>query len=129
MVIGSTIGNIPTLLELDLSHNQLKDVARGAFVRLPSIRSLNVKHNNISNIFQLPISLNELNLADNAVSKIPSGRIWPVMNALLQLDLSNNQIGDHLEPGSFANLISLQVRALLLTFITFESPTVSLDSF
>jgi Leucine-rich repeat (LRR) protein len=50
----------------------------------------------------------ELNLASNRVSKIPANRIWPVMNSLLGLDLSNNEIGDNLEAGSFANLISLQ---------------------
>ena len=106
---GSTIA-FNTLVELDLSFNGLKDVSRSAFTRLPSIRSLYLQHNDIANIFQLPISLNELNLADNKISKIPPHRTWPVMNALLSLDLSNNQLGCEggLEAGSFVNLISLQ---------------------
>lgn len=101
-----------------MSHNQLKDVSRSAFTRLPSIRSLNLHHNFISNIFQLPISLNELNLADNLITKIPGGRTWPVMNALLHLDLSNNQLEDNLEPGSFENLRSLQTLILINNSIT-----------
>ena len=105
---GGTIGNVPTLLDLDLSHNQLKDVSRSAFGRLFSIRSLHLQNNNLSSIFQLPISLNELNLANNLIEKIPANRVWPVMNALLSLNLSNNQLGDQLERGSFANLITLQ---------------------
>jgi len=49
-------------------------------------------------------------LSDNNITKIPPGRSWPVMNALLSLDLSNNRLGGDggLEEGAFANLISLQ---------------------
>lgn len=50
-------GTLPTVLNLDLSHNILKDVSRGALSNLASCRKMDVSHNMLQKIFMMPISL------------------------------------------------------------------------
>lgn len=71
------------------------------------MRFLNVENNNIESIFQLPISLNHLNLRNNSVKEVPE-KTWPVMNALLSLDLGYNQIENNLRDFSFLGLLTMQ---------------------
>ncbi|XP_014472147.1 PREDICTED: toll-like receptor 3 [Dinoponera quadriceps] len=104
----STFGPLPTLLELDMSYNQLNDIARGSLTRLASCRSLTVKNNRLTKIFQLPISLGQLDFSENLLEEIPSTDVWPTMNALLSLDLSRNRLADNLQDGSFENLLTLR---------------------
>lgn len=103
----STFGTLPTLLELDMSHNSLKDITRGALAKTSGLRFLMMTHNKLERIFQIPISLNHLNLAHNEISEIPD-KTWPTMNALLTLDLSYNKLQNNLERGSFSGLLTLQ---------------------
>lgn len=103
----STFGTIPTVLELDLSHNRLSDVSRGSLSQLASCRVLDVSYNNLDRIFQIPISLGELNFAHNNLSEVRANT-WPSMNALLRLNLSHNGIADNLEGDSFVPLLTLQ---------------------
>ncbi|XP_030759456.1 protein artichoke [Sitophilus oryzae] len=103
----STFGPLPTLLKLDMSYNQLENIAKSAFTRLASTRELILHHNNISSLFILPISTSHLDLSHNNFEELPS-KLWPSMNSLLNLDLSFNNLGDSLEPGSFMNLLTLQ---------------------
>ncbi|CAH2988165.1 unnamed protein product [Chilo suppressalis] len=103
----STFGTIPTVLELDLSHNLLADVSRGGLAKLASCRVLDISHNLLDRIFQIPISLGELNFAHNNLSEIRANT-WPSMNALLRLNVSHNNIADNLESGSFSSLLTLQ---------------------
>jgi Leucine-rich repeat (LRR) protein len=105
---GSTFGALHTLLDLDLSHNELSDVNKAALARCASLRMLTLHNNSLTEIFQLPISLNHLDLSHNAISNIPPLETWPTMNSLLSLDLSYNMIGDSLERGAFSNLLTLQ---------------------
>lgn len=102
-----TFGTLPTLLDMDLSNNKLHDIARGALTKLSSLRLLTLENNGLEKIFTIPISLNELNLRNNWISRIEP-RTWPSMNALLRLDLSNNQLGDSLASDSFSGLLTLQ---------------------
>ena len=103
----STFGSLATLLEMDLSNNQLKDVSRGSLAKLASLRFLNVENNFLDSMFQLPISLNHLNFRNNSLKEIPE-KTWPVMNALLSLDLGHNQIGNNLRGYSFLGLLTMQ---------------------
>ncbi|CAH2237876.1 jg4888 [Pararge aegeria aegeria] len=103
----STFGTIHTILELDLSHNQLVDVSRGSLAKLASCRLLDISYNYLDRIFQIPISLGELNIAHNNLSEIKAGT-WPVMNALLRLNLSTNVLEDRLTSDAFAGLLTLQ---------------------
>lgn len=112
-----TFGTLPTLLNLDLSNNKLNDIARGALTKLSSVRILTVENNELDKIFQIPISLNYLNFRNNRVSEIDI-RTWPVMNALLELDLTENQIGDSLNQDSFAGLLTLRILHLNKNGIT-----------
>ncbi|KAL6443741.1 hypothetical protein ACFW04_001670 [Cataglyphis niger] len=114
----STFGPLPTLLELDMSYNQLNDISRGSLTRLASCRSLTVKNNRLTKIFQLPISLSHLDFSENLLEEIPSTDVWPSMNALLSLDLSQNQLGDNLQEGSFENLLTLRILNLQANNIT-----------
>lgn len=112
-----TFGTLPTLLDLDLSNNQLKEIARGALTKLSSLRLLTVENNQLDKIFQIPISLNYLNYRNNSLQEIVI-RTWPVMNALLELDLTSNQLGDSLSEASFAGLLTLRVLQLNKNGIT-----------
>ncbi|XP_045529109.1 chaoptin isoform X1 [Pieris brassicae] len=103
----ATFGTIPTVLELDLSHNQLVDVSRGSLAKLASCRLLDISHNYLEKIFQIPISLGELNMAHNNLTEIRINT-WPTMNALLRLNLSHNMLGDQLTHDAFSGLLTLQ---------------------
>ncbi|XP_069692523.1 chaoptin-like isoform X1 [Periplaneta americana] len=123
-VKGSTFGALHTLLELDLSHNVLGDVNRAALARCASLRSLTLRNNSLSRVFQLPISLSHLDLSHNSIASIPPLETWPTMNSLLSLDLSHNALGDSLERGAFANLLTLQrlnLEANNMTTVPWES--------
>ncbi|KAG6444332.1 chaoptin [Manduca sexta] len=103
----ATFGTIPTILELDLSHNMLRDVSRGSLAKLASCRLLDLSYNQLEKIFQIPISLGELNVAHNNLKEIKSNT-WPTMNALLRLNLSSNMLGDMLGSDTFSSLLTLQ---------------------
>lgn len=100
-------GTLPTLLEMDLSNNQLKEIARGALTKLASLRYLTLDNNYLERIFQIPLSLNHLTMRNNRISEIAE-KTWPTMNALLSLDVSDNQLHDTLFSGSFQGLLTLQ---------------------
>ena len=62
-----TFGKIPTLLDVDLSHNRIGVVKRGALGNLVSIRSIFLDHNFLEEIPRPPISLNYLHMSHNKV--------------------------------------------------------------
>ncbi|XP_026490649.2 toll-like receptor 7 [Vanessa tameamea] len=103
----ATFGTIPTVLELDLSHNRLQDVSRGSLAKLASCRLLDISYNYLTKIFQIPISLGELNFGHNNLSEI-AYNTWPTMNALLRLNLSANALADRLSGSAFSGLLTLQ---------------------
>ncbi|XP_034651599.1 chaoptin isoform X2 [Drosophila subobscura] len=104
---SSTFGTMPTLLLLDLSHNKLVSVVRGSMAKMTSMRQLYLNNNRLEKLFELPISLNELYLSHNNISSVPANT-WPVMNSLIYLDLSHNQLGDSLDSQSFTSLLVVQ---------------------
>uniref|UniRef100_A0A2H1WSK0 SFRICE_015087 n=1 Tax=Spodoptera frugiperda TaxID=7108 RepID=A0A2H1WSK0_SPOFR len=103
----ATFGTIPTILELDLSHNKLTDVSRGSMAKLVSCRLIDMSYNYLPKLFQIPISLGELNVAYNNLTEIKPNT-WPTMNALLRLNFSANMLGDSLTGDSFSSLLTLQ---------------------
>ncbi|KAF4522691.1 hypothetical protein B566_EDAN012708 [Ephemera danica] len=116
---SSTLGAVPTVLELDLRHNSLTEIGRGAVARLSSVRRLLLGHNQISRLsFQLPPSLAELSMPHNAIENLASSAegesVWPSMNALLELDLSDNKLGESLahDSNAFSNLLTLRTLKL-----------------
>ncbi|XP_066142674.1 chaoptin [Euwallacea fornicatus] len=121
----STFGALPTLLKLDMSYNKLENIARSALTRLASTRELILHHNNLSTLFILPISTSHLDLSHNDFEHIPA-KLWPTMNSLLSLDLSFNSLGDNLEQGSFASLLTLQRLNLSYNQLT-QPPWVSIS--
>lgn len=50
---GSTLGTMPTLLELYMDHNKLKVVSNAAFTKLVSLRVLSLGHNNMTKVSQV----------------------------------------------------------------------------
>ncbi|KAK0094348.1 hypothetical protein PV326_011160 [Microctonus aethiopoides] len=123
----STFGSLPTLLEIDLSYNRLNDISRGSLARLASCRTLTVKNNYLKKIFQVPISLGHLDISENEVEEIPIVEVWPSMNSLLSIDLSKNRLGDNLQHGSFAGLLTLRTLNLESNNITMP-PWAALSS-
>lgn len=104
---NSVFGTVPTLLDMDLSNNRLTSVGKGALTKLSSLRFLTFENNSLSTIFEIPISLNYLNLRYNQISEIPP-LTWPSMNAMLGLDLTGNRLMNNLVGESFRNLLTLQ---------------------
>lgn len=90
-----------------MSYNNLRDIAKSALTRLASTRKLVLRGNKLTSMFILPISVSHLDLSENEFEQLPQ-KLWPQMNSLLSLDLSRNKLGDNLESGSFANLLTLQ---------------------
>lgn len=119
-------GSLPTLYTMDLSFNEIKKIARGSLAKLTTLRFLDLNDNRLEGLFQLPISLTRLNLANNLIKEIPENT-WPVMNSLLELDLRNNTLGDSLTDGSFNGLLTLQRLNLNMNGMT-TPPFKSLQS-
>lgn len=103
----ATFGTIPTVLDLNLSHNKLRDISRGSLAKLASCRTIDISYNVVEKLFQIPISLGELNLAYNRLEEIKPNT-WPTMNALLRLNFSSNMLGDSLGSDAFSGLLTLQ---------------------
>ena len=58
------------------------------------------ENNELTEIPSVSISLNNLYLANNNITKIKGRAPWPVMNSLIYIDLDNNQLGDSLDGGT-----------------------------
>lgn len=127
---------MPELHELDLSHNQIVDLPRTAFVAntLPMLHVLNLAHNQLSilpfQIFQslhtlehLDLSCNELvtfldnffienpaltvlNLRNNSIDRILKNSLYGLLH-LIELDLSENHITS-IDRNAFDSLMALQ---------------------
>ena len=67
---SSTFGKLPSLLDLDLSHNKLERVRRGVLAGLSSIRDVRLNNNEMKVIPTPPISLTHMHLSHNRISSI-----------------------------------------------------------
>lgn len=104
---STTFGTLPTILDINLDKNRITRVGRGALTKLNSLRTISLENNGLTHVIDIPISLNYLNLRNNCIKGI-SPKAWPIMNALLQVDLSENSLEDGLSKGSFEGLASLR---------------------
>lgn len=104
---STTFGTVPTLLEINFNNNKIEKIVRGAVTKLSSLRVLTMQNNELSQLFDIPISLNLLDVQDNKISRIQP-KTWPIMNALIELNLSNNSLENNLSEESFINLRSLR---------------------
>lgn len=103
----STFGAITTLLELNLSRNKLSKIPKETFSKLVSLQQLNLHHNLLDKMIQPSLALSVLNYSSNRLSSIDKS-VWPVMNALLTLDLTDNQLGDNFDDENFSGLLTLR---------------------
>lgn len=121
--------SIETLIELNLSENELAFLLADAFNGARNLKILDLSHNSISvinpNIFTSLHSLIELNLSNNKLhneSFSSQGDINISLEGLKKLDLSHNRIFyDQVMPyQSFAGLKSLEVLKLQHNNITLD---------
>lgn len=124
---SATFGTLPTVLELFLDHNAIKKINAATFVQMSSLSQLDLRYNNIEHLPTIPISLSSLTASNNRIKNIRPERAWPSMNALLQLDLSNNELSDNIDGSSFSKLLSLQSLILDRNSIT-KPPVEALSS-
>jgi len=119
-----SFGNLPTLLDLNLDNNQLREI--GSINGLISLKSLFVRNNSLKSIPMISVALNELHLEDNRIDSV-SCSSFPMMNSLLSLHLRNNSISS-LDPDSLCNLITLRFVDISLNNISdVESVTPALQ--
>ncbi|XP_053321101.1 platelet glycoprotein Ib alpha chain [Spea bombifrons] len=88
---GIPLDGIPTDTQiLILSFNSLKSVSTSSFKSFPQLVELDLSNNGMSVIdVDLPLKLEDLNLANNSFDKLPK---LSQLNSLVKLDLSNNRI-------------------------------------
>ncbi|XP_013787518.2 chaoptin-like [Limulus polyphemus] len=91
-LLSLSVENLTQLIKLDLSHNPLPKFNDGLLYSLKSLRSLNLKNTNLSQLLCLPFSrLNTLTLANNLLRNI-SGLAFRHLRQLRRLDISYNLI-------------------------------------
>lgn len=104
------------LKSLNLEHNQLKHIALGAFMHVPTLRQLSLSHNHLSlrglqtnvgevqSVLSACVHLEELYISYNAIITVFSDWVLTMLN-LQTLDLSHNLISNL----SVSNQVSLHV--------------------
>lgn len=105
---SATWGN---LITLDLSYNEIKDVASNALNSLHNLVNLDLSHNQIARLSHevfanLPHLVN-LNLAYNQITELGSG-IFSQLYSLVMLNVSHNELNS-LEWSALEGLNSLEV--------------------
>ena len=76
-------------------HSLLFDRIKKIFFLFIAYNNYLIHYNNNSSSSPIIGSLNHLNFRNNSVKEIPE-KTWPVMNALLSLDLAHNEIENNL---------------------------------
>lgn len=101
----------PTVIEFDLSKNQISRIQRLNFTNLPVLKELNLHENHISKIdtggFANLISLQKLTLNNNKLVKLGEGT-FNGLSKLTELRLNTNKISA-LSPTAFQSLTRLKL--------------------
>ncbi|XP_008287182.1 toll-like receptor 18 [Stegastes partitus] len=119
--LGRQLENVPwtqfpsTLEEIDLSFNKLQAVGADDFLRLPQLRVLQLRYNNISHIdndaFRNNALLEHLDIFNNSLQEIPAAALTPLTN-LKTLYMSNNLYKHATLADSFSKFVKLQVLSM-----------------
>lgn len=113
--IDQDISQCLSLTEIDLKHNKLEKI--DGIGELFNLKKLNISHNNIKNIaLNSLMSIEELNLSNNSINNLEDID-WSVMSHLTSLDLSNNNIDnlDDIDWTQLNNLTNLKLDGNNLT--------------
>ncbi|KAM6935614.1 toll-like receptor 18 [Lycodopsis pacificus] len=104
-----------TLEHVDLSSNKLQAVRAADFLRLPQLRILKLRYNNISHIdndaFKNNALLEHLDIFNNSLQDIPATALTPLLN-LKELYMSNNLYKHATLAESFSKFDKLQVLSM-----------------
>lgn len=119
--IGKQLDHVPwknlpsTLVEMDLSYNQLQVIKVDDFSHLPKLRVLHLQYNNISLIeddaFQFNLLLEYVDIFNNSLKEIPARALQPLTN-LKHLLMSNNLYQQATLASSFSRFIHLQTLSM-----------------
>ncbi|XP_046887653.1 toll-like receptor 18 [Hypomesus transpacificus] len=119
--LGRRLDHVPwkhmpsTLVEVDLSYNELPAVLINDFSHLPNLRILQLQYNNISLIeddaFQSNLLLEHLDLFNNSLREIPARALQPLIN-LKHLFMSNNIYQHATLATSFSRFLHLQTLSM-----------------
>ncbi|XP_054477003.1 toll-like receptor 18 [Anoplopoma fimbria] len=106
----------PSTLEvIDLSYNKLQAVHADNFLRLPQLRILHLRYNNISHIdndaFKNNALLEHLDIFNNSLQEIPATALTPLLN-LKELYMSNNLYRHATLADSFSRFVNLQLLSM-----------------
>lgn len=115
--------NLPSLISLDISANNIAEIPEGTFQHMPNLRELSLAGNNLTNLTNSSLAglynLRELRLSYNKLETIDSNA-FKTLSKLSIITLSNNNLAT-IPPNLFEFNINLQM--LILTrndFVTFE---------
>ncbi|XP_042346753.1 toll-like receptor 18 [Plectropomus leopardus] len=119
--LGRQLDSVPwrqfpsTLEDIDLSYNRLQAVHADDFLRLPQLRVLVLRYNNISHIdndaFKNNKLLEHLDIFNNSLQEIPAMALTPLLN-LKKLLMSNNLYKHATLDGSFSKFAKLEVLSM-----------------
>lgn len=109
--LDTSLGQLTTLLELDLSSNAFTGSIPSQLIALPKIKVIDLRLNKLSGSIPLPVStsLEALHLGHNALTGRPLETSFSSagFQSLRILDLKYNQLEGTL-PSSFSGLSSIQ---------------------
>ena len=120
--------SLTSLQYINLEGNQITELRKQQFGRLPVVFELNLQRNQISNIsvkaFSGLLQLLKLNLSENQITKLKPGAFESLVS-LSVLDLSKNKIPvlENNTNGILEDLLSLEYLNISHNHISFIRPT------
>lgn len=117
--------NTSKLVNLNASHNQLKDVSRSAFQYMPNLREINLSFNKfpivLENFFTGSAELRIINLAHNQITEVEDTAFLN-LHYLEHLDLSYNNLRSFNQLNFLQNVVfrCLDLRQNPLSFFNFN---------
>jgi hypothetical protein len=123
-IITPLVGNLKSLIELNLQHNLIGGNIPTTLGGVPTLRILDLTRNNIGGpvpVFPAPSNMVEMDLAENNLTGGIPGEIGNE-TTLVSIDLEENPLGGEIPP-ELGDLINLQILDLDAAGLTGEIPT------